>query len=166
MPIKTAKTEWRDVILVCKKCTKKLDGGFGPDGDRTLKKALRKYLKAGKGRKSELAVIETGCFDVCPKNAVVAVNTTQPKALLIVPAGADLLEVRSRLGLEAPRRRLARAAPASPSEGMGRPREDLDPLQIVVEAEHDLDLPHQRPIAGELEPVRLPQPVACRPVLD
>ena len=105
MAIKTAKTEWRDVVLVCKKCTKKLKGGgFGPDGDRTLKKALRKYLKAGKGRKAELAVVETPCFDICPKNAVVAVNAARPKALLIVPAGADLLEVQTRLGLE-PRRR-------------------------------------------------------------
>src|SRR5690606_187048 len=89
MAIKTAKTEWRDLILVCKKCSKKLDGGFGPDGDKTLKKALRKYLagpKTRKGRKAPLAVIETACFDICPKNAVIAVNAAQPKALLIVPA--------------------------------------------------------------------------------
>lgn len=105
MTIKTAKTEWRDVVLVCRKCSKKLDGrGFGPDGDRSLKKALRKYMKAGKGRKSELAVIETGCFDVCPRNAIVAVNAANPKALLIVPAGADLLEIKARLGLEDHRR--------------------------------------------------------------
>lgn len=99
MPFKTARTEWREVVLVCRKCSKKLNGGFGPDGDRTLKKALRKYFRGGKGRKAELAVIETGCFDICPKNAVVAVNTREPKRLLIVPAGADLNEVRDRLGL-------------------------------------------------------------------
>ena len=100
MAIKTSRTQWRDVVLVCKKCSKKLKGGgFGPDGDKTLKKALRKYLKAGKGRKAELAVIETACFDVCPKNAVIAVNAAQPKQLLIVPVGADLLEVKARLGL-------------------------------------------------------------------
>jgi len=104
MAIKIAKTQWRDVVLVCKKCSKKLDGGFGPDGDKTLKKALRKYMKAPKGRKAELAVIETGCFDVCPRNAVIAVNAANPKALLIVPAGADLLEVKARLGLDDGRR--------------------------------------------------------------
>ena len=27
---KSAKTEWRDVVLVCRKCSKKLNGGFGP----------------------------------------------------------------------------------------------------------------------------------------
>lgn len=105
MALKTAKTQWRDLVLVCRKCSKKLDGkGFGPDGDKTLKKALRKYLKAGKGRKAELVVKETDCFDICPKHAVIAVNAARPKALLIVPAGADLFEVKARLGLDDDRR--------------------------------------------------------------
>ena len=107
MAIKISKTKWRDVVLVCRKCSKKLDGGFGPDGDKTLKKALKKYLKGPKpaeGRKAELAVIETACFDICPKNAVIAVNAANPKALLIVPAGADLFEVKARLGLDDGRR--------------------------------------------------------------
>lgn len=105
MAIKTAKTQWRDVVLVCRKCSKRLKNkGFGPDGDRTLKKALRKYLKAGKGKKAALVVKETNCFDVCPKNAVIAVNAANPKALLIVPAGADLFEVKARLGLNDDRR--------------------------------------------------------------
>ena len=109
-PIKSAKTQWKDVVLVCKKCSKKLDGGFGPDGDQTLKKALKRYLKPpksanpGKGRKSELVIKQTDCFDVCPKNAVIAVNAANPKALLIVPVGADLLEVKVRLGLDDGRR--------------------------------------------------------------
>ena len=106
MAIKTSKTKWRDVVLVCKKCQKKLDGGFGPHGDKSLKKALKTYLKPGdgKGRKAELAVIETACFDVCPKNAVVCVNAAEPKALLIVPVGADLFEVKARLNLDDGRR--------------------------------------------------------------
>lgn len=104
MAIKSAKTGWRDMVLICRKCSKKLYGGFGPDGDRSLKKALRRYLKAGKSRKAALAVKETDCFDVCPKNAVVAVNAANPKALLIVPAGADLFEVKARLGLDDDRR--------------------------------------------------------------
>lgn len=102
--IKRTATRWREVILVCRKCSKKLDGGFGPDGDKTLKKALRRYLKAGKGRKSELAVVGADCFDICPRNAVVAVNARRPDELLIVPAGADLFEVKARLGLDDGRR--------------------------------------------------------------
>ncbi len=109
-PIQVAKTQWKDVVLVCKKCSKKLDGGFGPEGDQSLKKALKRYLKppksakTGKGRKAELTVKHTDCFDVCPKNAVIAVNAANPKALLIVPVGADLLEVKARLGLHDGRR--------------------------------------------------------------
>jgi hypothetical protein len=105
MAIQIAKTRLRDVVLVCRKCSKRLDGkGFGPDGDRTLKKALRKYLKAGKGKKAELVVKETDCFDVCPKNAVIAVNAARPKELLIVRPGADLFEVKAKLGLDDGRR--------------------------------------------------------------
>lgn len=105
MALKSAKTEWRDMVLVCRKCSKKLkQGGFGPDGNQSLKKALRKYLQVGKGRKARLAIIETGCFDICPKNGVVAVNAAEPKQLLIVPAGADLLEVKARLKLNDGRR--------------------------------------------------------------
>ena len=101
MPVlKTAETRWRDVTLVCRKCQKKLDGGFGPNGDRTLKKALRRYLRRGLADDGDLAVIGVKCFDVCPKGAVVAVNAARPKALLLVPSGADLIEVCERLGLE------------------------------------------------------------------
>ena len=106
-PIKSTSTEWRDVVLICRKCSKKLDGGFGPDGDLTLKKALRKYLhlrKGKQGRKAELTVTGADCFDVCPRNAVVAVNTRRPEELLIVPSGADLFEVKARLGLDDGRR--------------------------------------------------------------
>lgn len=124
--VKTAPTAWRDVVLICRKCQKKLDGGFGPEGDLTLKKALKRYLKrdhirVGKGRKAELALIPTGCFDVCPKGAVTVVNAARPDAFLVVPAGADLLEVKARLGLSGGRRnRPALAvigdASAAPSE--------------------------------------------------
>ncbi|MGH7028105.1 hypothetical protein [Brevundimonas sp.] len=109
-PFKVSKTRWNEVVLVCRKCSKKLDGGFGPDGDKTLKKALRRYLHAGKGRKADLAVVGADCFDVCPRNAVVAVNARRPEELLIVPAGADLFEVKARLGLDDGRRLKPRLA--------------------------------------------------------
>lgn len=105
MSIKAAKTRWQDVVLVCRKCSRKLgDEGFGPDGDKSLKKALRKYLKAGKGRKAEITVRHTDCFDVCPKKAVVVVNAARPTELLLIEPGADLLEIKARLGLDDGRR--------------------------------------------------------------
>lgn len=97
---KTAKTRWKDVVLVCSKCQKKVGKGFGPDEDLTLKKALKRYLKPGKGRKAEIAVLTVKCFDVCPKGAVMTVNAARPDEMVVIPAGADLLEVTERLGLE------------------------------------------------------------------
>lgn len=115
-PFKVSKTRWNEVVLVCRKCSKKLGGGFGPDGDKTLKKALRRYLHAGKGRKAGLAVVGADCFDVCPRNAVVAVNTRRPEELLIVPSGADLFEVKARLGLDDGRRLKPPLPGAAPTE--------------------------------------------------
>lgn len=99
-PFKRARSDWTEVVLVCRKCSKKLDGGFGEDGDQKLAKALRKSLKSGKGRKASVGVIEVGCFDVCPKNAVVAVKASNPGDWVIVPRGASDQAVAKRLGLE------------------------------------------------------------------
>jgi predicted metal-binding protein len=101
-PFKRARSDWTEVVLVCRKCAKKLDGGFGEDGDETLAKALRKSVKAsggGKGRKASVAVIEVGCFDICPKNAVVAVRASNPGDWVVVPRGASTQAVTARLGL-------------------------------------------------------------------
>lgn len=97
---KTAKTRWKDVVLVCSKCQKKVGKGFGPDEDLTLKKALKRYLKPGKGRKAEIAVLAVKCFNVCPKGAVMTVNAARPDEMVVIPAGADLVEVSDRLGLD------------------------------------------------------------------
>ena len=102
---KRARSDWTEVVLVCRKCSKKLDGGFGEDGDQRLAKALRKSLKTwggGKGRKAKVGVIEVGCFDVCPKNAVVAVRASRPGDWLVVPRGASTKAVTEGLGLESP----------------------------------------------------------------
>ena len=118
MPIKTAKTEWQDVVLVCRKCTKKLKRkGFGPDQDRSLRKALKRWLKPGKGLKARVAVVETGCFDLCPKGAVVAANARTPERLLVIAPGTDLTEIRDGLNLSDGRRRKSAATRSDPSAG-------------------------------------------------
>lgn len=101
---KQVEADWRDVVLVCRKCTKKLDGGFGPDGDEQFAKALRHALddrgpKRLKMRRREVAVMEVGCLDICPKRAVVVVTGRDPKALMLVPERAGMAEVVERLGL-------------------------------------------------------------------
>ncbi len=108
---KQVKAEWRDVVLVCRKCTKKLKGGFGPDGGEPLAKALRRTLgegrapgagkSKGKARRRRVAVVEVGCLDVCPRKAVVALRAADPGRWILVPERADLADVAARLGLAA-----------------------------------------------------------------
>jgi predicted metal-binding protein len=97
--IKAVRTDWRQVVLICRKCSKKLDGGFGPDGDQKLSKALRRATGGGKGRKAGVGVIEVGCFDLCPKAAVVAANASRPGEWVIVPRDTPVDVVAKRLGL-------------------------------------------------------------------
>ena len=107
-PVKRVKSDWREVVLVCRKCSKKLDGGFGPEGDQRLAKAIRKTVaepsrrEAGAARRARVAVIEVGCLDMCPKNAVVALRAGAPQDWLIVPRGADVGRVTIALGLVEP----------------------------------------------------------------
>ncbi len=103
---KQVSAEWREVVLVCRKCSKKIEGGFGPGRDMPLAKALHKSLahrnaalRKPKPRRRRTAVIEVGCLDICPRNAVVAVRAADPGRWLLVPDGADLDEVALRLGL-------------------------------------------------------------------
>ena len=101
---KQVRAEWRDVVMVCRKCAKKLDGGFGPDGDERLARALRRALDDGerrkvKARRREIAVVEVGCLDVCPKQAVVVMKGSEPGRMVLVPEGAALEEVIERLQL-------------------------------------------------------------------
>ena len=100
--IKRVKAEWGEIVLVCRKCSRKLDGGFGKGGGQSLAKGLRKMLGGKKGRKAGLAVIEVDCLDVCPKGAVMALRAGAPGDWAVVPKGAPLDGVARRLGLVAP----------------------------------------------------------------
>lgn len=101
-PIVPVKTAWRDVVLVCGKCSKKLKGGFGPDGDERLGKALKRDLGGGKGRRARLCVIETKCLDICPKKAVMAASGRHPERLLAIREGTPIDTIAQSLGLAAP----------------------------------------------------------------
>ena len=105
---KQVKADWRDVVLVCRKCSKKLDGGFGPQHDKTLAKVLRRALarpddaasRKTRPRRREIAVLEVGCLDICPKKAVVMVKCSDLKSMILVLKGADMDEVLDRLRLQ------------------------------------------------------------------
>ncbi len=90
-PIRSRPTPWTTVILVCGKCSRKLDGGFGPEGETTLRAALKQELK-DQGHRRTVRVIETKCFGICPKKAVVTLNASAPSRLLTIPRGTMIGE--------------------------------------------------------------------------
>jgi predicted metal-binding protein len=94
--IRTAITPWEQVVLVCRKCSRKLDGGFGKDGSASLRSELKQALREA-GRRRQVRVVETSCFSVCPKRAVSVMQGGRPGEILVVPAGTDGEDVLRRL---------------------------------------------------------------------
>lgn len=95
--LKHVRSDWQGAILVCGKCSKKIDGGFGKKGRTPLAKVLRRILGLKSGRKAALGVVETRCLGVCPRDAVVLVDGRQPAQWLVVPRGADVVELAAKL---------------------------------------------------------------------
>ena len=93
------RSNWSTAVLVCARCSKKLDGGFGPKGRTRLAKALKKEIGAGKGRKGPAGVVEVKCLGVCPAGAVTVVNGARAREWMLVRRGADVAEVAAQLGL-------------------------------------------------------------------
>ena len=79
-------TPWNTVILLCGKCARKINGGYGPKKKQTLKDALRAELKAD-GRRRQVQIIEMRCIGICPKKAMTALNASSPGRILTVPKG-------------------------------------------------------------------------------
>ena len=93
-------SDWGRVLLVCGKCSKRLGGGFGRKGKTPLAKALRKHLGLTKSHKGgPLGIVETRCLDVCPRNAVTMIDRTESREWLLVPAGTDMVELVSEIGI-------------------------------------------------------------------
>ncbi|ANK12307.1 (2Fe-2S) ferredoxin domain-containing protein [Erythrobacter neustonensis] len=88
------RANWSHAVLVCAKCSKKLDKkdlGFGPD-DKRLAAALKRELGAGKGRKAAVGVIEVPCLDICPKGGVVVIDSRRPEEWRIITPDAPFEE--------------------------------------------------------------------------
>lgn len=97
--MKTVRSNWSNTLLICRKCSQKLGGGFGPKGRTPLAKALRKELALKKGRKATLGIIEVKCLGVCPHGSVTVVSGAHPREWALVRAGADTTEVAKALAL-------------------------------------------------------------------
>ena len=83
-PIGIRPTSWQTILLLCGKCARKMDGGYGPKGNDTLRSALRTELSS-KGLRRQVRIIETRCLGVCPKRAVTALNAAKPDTVLTLP---------------------------------------------------------------------------------
>ncbi len=103
------RAHWRAAILVCKKCQKKLHGeGFGPDGDMSLSKALKRAVKNSpaakgaklKGRRAPMGIVEVGCLKLCPKKGVTVVVGSRPDRWLVAGVGASAEAVLAEAGVD------------------------------------------------------------------
>lgn len=90
--IETVPTPWREVVLVCAKCSRKLDGGFGKKRRHSLRSSLKDALREA-GRRRQVRVAETGCLGLCPRDAVSLLRGSSPEHLMAVPAGTGMSEV-------------------------------------------------------------------------
>jgi len=102
-PVLHVRAGWSDLILVCRKCSRRIDGGFGPDGDERLARILKRRLNPrtggkGKPRKQAVGVIETGCLDICPKNGVVVVRHGALDDWLVIRKGMPVDAILALLG--------------------------------------------------------------------
>ena len=99
-PVRVLPIRAKRLIAVCGKCGRKLHGGFGADGDKSLSKSLRRATEAAKGKRATLRIVETKCLDICPKRAVALIDSERPGQVMIIAAGATTDIVAARLGLE------------------------------------------------------------------
>jgi predicted metal-binding protein len=88
-------TGWTQTVIICRKCSKKLDGGFGTDGTQSLRGALRDTLRQT-GRRGQVGLLEVGCLGVCPRGAVTVVLASKPGEVLIVGRAASTATLLDR----------------------------------------------------------------------
>lgn len=101
MRVETAETQWEDILLICRKCSKRAGGGFGAKGRTRLDKILREELELGKGRKARIGVVMAPCFKVCPKHGITVACGSRPDTLQVVPHGVAAQDVAELLGVAA-----------------------------------------------------------------
>ncbi len=97
--IRTVPMASTTLVAVCKKCGKKLGGGFGEKGRTPLAKALRKDLRLPKWKRSPVRIVETACMKLCPRGAVAVATSGDVGRVYVVPEGTAVAEVAAHLGL-------------------------------------------------------------------
>ena len=96
--MKRVDSRWNHAILVCGKCSRRAGKAFGDAPARSLPKALQRQDGFGRKRKASVGVVETRCLGICPKNAVIVVDTRRPDHWYAIPTGASLDDLAEMLG--------------------------------------------------------------------
>lgn len=99
--VRQHRSKWRESVLICRKCSKKLRGGFGKKGKRSLRGLLQDVYGDAKGRRAELGIVEVPCFKLCPKRAVSVALGSKPGVLFEIGEGAAVEDVIEALDLPA-----------------------------------------------------------------
>ena len=94
--IRARPTPWKTVILLCGKCARKMNGGYGSKGKDTLRTVLRDALRV-KGHRRDVRIIETRCMGICPKKAVTALNASHPDRIFTIPKSTGTDEAMAQL---------------------------------------------------------------------
>ena len=97
--IRAVTTRSDTLVAICRKCGKKLGGGFGDGGRTSLAKALKRALGLPKWKRSPIRLVETGCMKLCPKGAVAVTTSGDARLVYVVPAVTPVGEVAARLAL-------------------------------------------------------------------
>src|ERR1700759_3784398 len=94
--LKTYPPTWDgDLLLVCRKCQKKLRGDARYEALAKLKKTVKRLNKTHPD--AELHVIGVPCMDLCPKNAVtICLPVTNPNGLSILREEAEVAALYER----------------------------------------------------------------------
>ncbi len=121
--IRTVPTPATTLVAICKKCGKKIGGGFGDDGSKSLAKALVKTLGLPKWKRSPIRIVETGCMKLCPRGAVAVSTSRNPGLVYVVPTETPVIDVATQLELTtlAPTRHPHESGDPSPAGGDGFP---------------------------------------------
>ena len=101
-PIRARSTPWKAVILLCGKCARKMDGGYGLNGKDKLRTVLREAFRE-KGRRRDVRIIETRCMGICPKKAVTAMNVSRHDKIFTIPTGTAAYDMMAQLMNDAER---------------------------------------------------------------
>lgn len=81
---------WDGALIICGKCSRRMDGGFGKAGKASLTKALKQATGGSRKRKAPMGIIESRCLGICPRGAGVVIDAAAPDQWWLIRRGADV----------------------------------------------------------------------------